>query len=257
MQIRIFSDIHLEFGDFQPKELPNDKNTTLIIAGDLSGGLKGTKKFLGRMTDQFGDVILVPGNHDYYGYEIQEIDEHYRNKEHKIKNFHYLNPGVFLKDNVRFIGACLWTDYDNENPLIMNEAARIMRNEMSLIKVDEEIHSYPSIFSGINKEHRAFIKQQLDIPFEGKTVIISHHAPILDLVWRRGEDSFKFSTIFGNTKMEEFFVPEANYQLWIHGHTHTFYDNTVNGHRILCNPRGYIGYEPGASKYNDALILEV
>ncbi|MGH8788924.1 MAG: hypothetical protein ACREYA_28095, partial [Cupriavidus necator] len=28
-------------------------------------------------------------------------------------------------------------------------------------------------------------------------------------------------------------------QLWIHGHTHDSFDYTVNGTRVVCNPRGY------------------
>lgn len=27
--------------------------------------------------------------------------------------------------------------------------------------------------------------------------------------------------------------------LWIHGHTHDSFDYTVEGTRVLCNPRGY------------------
>ena len=28
-------------------------------------------------------------------------------------------------------------------------------------------------------------------------------------------------------------------RLWIHGHTHDSFDYSVNGTRVLCNPRGY------------------
>ena len=28
--------------------------------------------------------------------------------------------------------------------------------------------------------------------------------------------------------------------LWIHGHTHTAFDYTVDGTRVVCNPRGYL-----------------
>ena len=37
--------------------------------------------------------------------------------------------------------------------------------------------------------------------------------------------------------------------LWIHGHTHTFFDYSVRGTRVVCNPRGYLdeltGFRPG------------
>jgi hypothetical protein len=28
-------------------------------------------------------------------------------------------------------------------------------------------------------------------------------------------------------------------QLWVHGHTHDSFDYTLNGTRVVCNPRGY------------------
>ena len=33
--------------------------------------------------------------------------------------------------------------------------------------------------------------------------------------------------------------------LWIHGHTHTFFDYVVSGTRVVCNPRGYPGEPTG------------
>ena len=31
----------------------------------------------------------------------------------------------------------------------------------------------------------------------------------------------------------------ARASLWVHGHTHDSFDYTVNGTRVVCNPRGY------------------
>ena len=28
--------------------------------------------------------------------------------------------------------------------------------------------------------------------------------------------------------------------LWVHGHTHDSFDYTINGTRVVCNPRGYV-----------------
>jgi hypothetical protein len=41
-------------------------------------------------------------------------------------------------------------------------------------------------------------------------------------------------------------------QLWIHGHTHQSYNYIEQGTRVICNPRGYMPYEP-----NPMLIVEV
>jgi Icc-related predicted phosphoesterase len=37
----------------------------------------------------------------------------------------------------------------------------------------------------------------------------------------------------------EHLMDGARVRLWIHGHTHDSFDYTVNGTRVVCNPRGY------------------
>lgn len=44
--------------------------------------------------------------------------------------------------------------------------------------------------------------------------------------------------------------------LRIHGHMHDPVDYTVNGGRVLCNPRGYPG-EPGGSRFDPAMCVEL
>src|SRR5439155_709852 len=42
--------------------------------------------------------------------------------------------------------------------------------------------------------------------------------------------------------------------LWIHGHTHTFFDYRAGGARVICNPRGYPGEATG---FRPDLIVEI
>jgi Icc-related predicted phosphoesterase len=66
--------------------------------------------------------------------------------------------------------------------------------------------------------------------------VITHHAPSPKSVHPR----------FAGSPLNACFVSDAERlidgrraQLWIHGHTHDSFDYTVNGARVLCNPRGY------------------
>ena len=45
-------------------------------------------------------------------------------------------------------------------------------------------------------------------------------------------------------------------KLWTHGHTHDVFDYVIGETRIVCNPRGYYGYEQRASDF-DFLLIEV
>ncbi|MCU0545370.1 MAG: hypothetical protein MUE44_24895 [Oscillatoriaceae cyanobacterium Prado104] len=51
------------------------------------------------------------------------------------------------------------------------------------------------------------------------------------------------------------FVAKSGAQLWIHGHTHTQFDYTIDATRVICNPRGYPD-EPN-ERFNPQLVVEI
>ena len=52
-----------------------------------------------------------------------------------------------------------------------------------------------------------------------------------------------------HSNLEEFIMDRPNIKLWTHGHTHEDFDYMVGDTRVVCNPRGYIGYEARADKW--------
>ena len=54
--------------------------------------------------------MLVPGNHEYYGTVIQDM-ERTRAALAGGSNVFLLNPGVAVLGGARFLGCTLWTDY--------------------------------------------------------------------------------------------------------------------------------------------------
>jgi hypothetical protein len=47
-----------------------------------------------------------------------------------------------------------------------------------------------------------------------------------------------------HSSLEEFILDRPQIKLWTHGHTHYAFDYVIGDTRIVCNPRGYEGYEP-------------
>lgn len=80
-----------------------------------------------------------------------------------------------------------------------------------------------------------WLDAELDRPFAGPTVVVTHHAPTLHSIHPR----------FAGSPINAAFVSDAvaaegrRAQLWIHGHTHDSFDYEVDGTRVLRNPRGY------------------
>jgi hypothetical protein len=46
-------------------------------------------------------------------------------------------------------------------------------------------------------------------------------------------------------------------RVWTHGHTHDVFDYTVGQTRILCNPRGYKGYEQRAEEFDPTVGFDI
>ncbi len=60
MKIRLYSDLHLEFGPFDPPDAAAD---LVVLAGDIHVGVKGVEWAL---EQKFGcPVLYVLGNHEF------------------------------------------------------------------------------------------------------------------------------------------------------------------------------------------------
>ena len=97
-----------------------------------------------------------------------------------------------------------------------------------------------------------WLERKLDEPFDGKTVVITHHAPSMKSIHPR----------FAESLLNACFVSDAEYllggdrvSLWIHGHTHDSFDYSVDGTRVICNPRGYAKHGVNENAAFDAAFV--
>lgn len=47
----------------------------------------------------------------------------------------------------------------------------------------------------------------------------------------------------------DFILDRPQIKLWTHGHTHEQFDYMLGTTRVVCNPRGYDGYEDMADQF--------
>jgi Icc-related predicted phosphoesterase len=273
-KIRLVSDVHNEFGKLKLTILPTDLDTVLIVAGDFTVGATHAD-LMRKWCKKFKAVIFVCGNHEYYNNVMEGVDEfwskfHLGNADGlaPAPNFHFLNPGVVVVDDTRFIGGTFWTDLDGRNPLV-EEQIRYSMNDYRLIRMrgtppyGKDRTFQPVDGYNINIAQRKFFSDELDKPFAGKTVMVTHHAPHEVCVHPRykvhARDHF-VNFAYVNCYMDKFFE-EKNFDLWVHGHIHDWQEHEVHGKKIIARPRGYIGHEQMANEYDreqkDALIIEV
>jgi len=269
MLYRPISDIHREFDRwyfqrwmkkkpelwdiYTPSHLDTDKDTVLGIAGDMDTQ-KYTAKFLIEMSKRFKAVVCVLGNHDYWKRDLQSHPEQIKKTLAMagVTNVHLLDCNSVVIDDVRFIGATLWTDFNKGDSLVLNMAEREMNDYFFMRKNNYERRVKPRDLLAEHIRHRDFIFSFAQN--DEKMVVLSHHAPCWKSIdfsrYGQGPINYLYATEFGNE------IAYSNFLLWQHGHIHTTHDYPIYNTRIICNPRGYFGDKMN-EKFNDKWIIEL
>jgi len=229
MKIQYFSDIHLEFGI---PSLTATEADVVVAAGDIGVGVEGIEwlKASGKPT------VYVAGNHEFYGGDLPSVQNAMATAV-SGSAVRYLECGATEIDGARFLGATLWTDFAGEDPLVMHDMAQAM-NDFHQIEMGGRALQ-PGDLVTINRATRHWLEAQLATPHAGPTVVVTHHAPLL-ASWRLTANP-AFKAAYCNNLGD--LIKRFRIDLWIHGHIHARADYRANGVRVVCNPRGYDGYQ--------------
>ena len=242
MKIKIYTDLHLEFAQFDPTSTGAD---VVILAGDIDIRSRG----VAWANEAFQcPVIYVCGNHEYYGGHIDHTLR--KMKEAAASHVHVLENEVLILDQTRFLVTTAWTDYSSTGDALGSKrAAWEWMNDFAVIRADESYRLLCA--SGLiakSSAALAWLTQELEKPFDGKTVVVSHHAPALDHVGDDHPDNL--IAAYANDWPE--LLGRAD--LWIYGHTHVAADFLKNGCRVVSNPRGYPNQKTG---FDPNLLIEI
>lgn len=266
MKIHVLSDIHLEFSPFDP---PTTDADLVVLAGDIgqhTAGIEWAIKTwwgLPPWNDVSGSyakpLLYVLGNHEAYRAEYHGIRREIQRRAEWARS---QGAKIWVLDNdsaeiegVRFLGTTLWTDYQlygaAQMAYAMREAERRLTDHQA-IRCAPYGAFKPSHALSLHREAVVWLAAELDKPYSGKTVVITHHLPSMLSVperFRRDNLSAAFAS-----NLDEL-VKQAD--LWIHGHTHDNCSYRLGRCRVVCNPRGYVrqrddgwsaeneGFDPG------------
>lgn len=251
--IKILSDLHHDYTNYQRNFLPEDKDFGLILAGDIFHNFNTINQLdMERYCQNFKWVIYVLGNHDYEGSSIKKRIYDWKEFSKKFNNLHILENESIILDDIRFIGATLWTNYFNKNFLSMQIAQSCMP-EFSLIYIEDGNLIYPEYIYDLHIASKHYLEIELSQPCNLKTVVISHHLPHRNSVDKKFEYDQLNPAFYSD--LSNIFL-DYNFDYWIHGHTHSSCDYVFNNKRVICNPRGY-GMNPQNNQFNENFILEI
>jgi len=230
MKLHILNDLHTEFEDFEP---PATDANVVVLAGDIGVGMKGLLWAEERFPNKL--VIYVPGNHEFYHHDIALIDEL---KAQAPGHIHLLNDDLVVIDGVRFLGSVLWTDFalfGEADKFFAMQQARQQMTDFSIIQ-NRDRRFTPEDAIRLHVASRDWLAAMLAIPFDGRTVVVTHHAPSSRSVAPRYASDL-LTPAFASSL--EPLMDGGRVTLWVHGHMHESYDYEIHGTRVICNPRGY------------------
>jgi hypothetical protein len=273
-RILLHSDLHLDSGPFT---LPAcDGPSIAVFAGDVCSGDGGPAAL--RALSAL-PTVYVAGNHEFWGGDyferLTQIED--RANEHGI---HFLENRAVVIDGVRFLGATLWTNYGGGHEALLSyglwhmndhrtisaarwwtpeNKARFIKQfgEHALEKFEGKFN--PLLAMELHRKTRAWLKRELAKPFDGPTVVVTHHAPAFESLLRAGIRDYalnrdawvrRMNDDLNLTKVGSYaseILPdlqhelcEAGVVLWAHGHLHQAMHYGVHGIQVAANPRGRI-----------------
>jgi len=274
MRLLILSDLHIEFGTFDvPKDIEYD---VAILAGDI--GVPGSKAIRwARRQSTFGAakaVIALAGNHEFYGQVLQSELGAMRAAGDDSR-VHFLDCNQYIMGGLRFLGCTLWTDFElaiveshgerSDAQFAMNVCREALTDHrMIRTRVSEDADGAiarmlrPEDTVALHHAHRAWLAGALREPFDGPTVVVTHHAPHRGSLLPEFQDDWSAAAYVSELPKEFFEIPV----LWVHGHVHASLDYRIGNCRVVCNPRGYLpafqeNNRPENERFNARLVIEV
>lgn len=258
MNVQLMSDLHLESNpDFQPQ--PASDADVLVLAGDIGsyqGGsllsARGDADFgLARFSPRHGwptPVLFIPGNHEYDGLDFDTAHARLRATCERL-GLIWLEREAVVLAGVRFVGTTLWSDFDALGPPAGGHPDALTQQLRSREKAFRAANFYlrktggtrggaPFLAEPIRAQAlicQQWLREALDEPFDGPTVVVTHFAPSL----KSADPRYGLTPgTAGFCNGLDDLLPRA--RLWLHGHLHAPSDYLHHGCRVVANPLGYL-----------------
>ena len=224
-------------------------------------------RFMHEEVTKYNKAFYVAGNHEHWGTKLYKTHEFMR--ENVPANTTVLENEICVYQGILFLGATFWTDFNKGDSLTMYHAGSAAKqggmgmNDYKYIKHRAggiyrkllpkdilEIHyRSKNYFDHILSENR---QKQDPLP----VVVMTHHAPTALSIpdWYKNDYLMNGNYVSDQSNM---ILDNPQIKYWLHGHTHESFRYMVGDDtEVVCNPRGYYGYETRAFDYGP-LELEI
>jgi 3',5'-cyclic AMP phosphodiesterase CpdA len=177
IKIQYASDLHLEFPqnrEFLQQHPLLPVGDVLVLAGDIVpfAIMDKHQDFFSYLSDHFETTYWLPGNHEYYHFDIAEKSGVLHEKVRD--NVFLVNNTSVANGNVRLIFSTLWSLI---SPGYQWQIERSM-SDFQVIKYNGyRFSSEP--YNRLHEESLAYITKEIKGNGTDKTLVFTHHVPTL------------------------------------------------------------------------------
>ena len=246
---------------------------------------KEYRQFFDHVTKEFPHIVYILGNHEFYNGDIKHtysiLKEHL-----DYGNLHILEKETWTHQGHTFVGGTLWTDMNRLDPLTlmhtqgsMNDFREVLNSNRMVVR-NVPIYERNPLWTDDGKNggqyNRDATGAMINIGYKSKEeparwtpedsamdharmlayidhvtrepgsyIVVVHHAPSSQSIAER----FKHDTLMNGafrSELDEFIMDRPQIRLVCHGHMHNNSNYWIGETRVVCNPRGYAGYEDQA-----------
>lgn len=250
MKIQFISDLHLEFGvnyKFITKNPIQPKGEVLLLAGDVIqyAKLNRINDFLDYLSDHFEQTIWIPGNHEYFHYDIAEGRVGSFNEAIR-SNVFLVNNDVIELDHCRIFPSTLWSwTSEVQYPIAKHVADyRFIKNHGKSLSVQDT-----------NDWHQTavqFLSSVKSFSDEKTNIALTHHVPTLAHYPAQFLNSDK---LVGFATELDSLIESSTFKYWIYGHHHFNVPSFQIGNtQLMTNQIGYLWKQKEAKFALDNVI---
>jgi predicted phosphohydrolase len=230
------SDLHIEFREnkeFLKRNPLQPVSEVLVLAGDIVpfAEMEKHRDFFSYLADHFEATYWLPGNHEYYHFDITEkrgeLCESIRS------NVYLVNNTSVVHKNVKLIFSTLWSHISPGHHWQIERSL----NDFHLIKYGGYRFSAER-YNQLHAESLAFIQNALKTVQEEKVMVFSHHCP----TFLNYPEQYK-----GDVLNEAFaielhdLIEESNIDYWMYGHHHcNIPEFSIGKTKLMTNQMGYV-----------------
>lgn len=235
LKIQYASDLHIEFPankEFLKQHHLQRVGDVLVLAGDIVpfAVIDKHQDFFSFLADNFKKTYWMPGNHEYYHFDIAEksglLNEGIRSNVFLVNNTSVVHEGVKL------IFSTLWSHI---SPGYQWQIERSL-NDFHLIK-HKDFRFSAEQYNQLHAESLAFIQNELNKK-EEKLAVFTHHCP----TFLNYPEQYK-----GDVLNEAFavelhdLIESSEIAFWVYGHHHTNTPEfTIGNTKLITNQLGYV-----------------